>query len=111
MFFKKPLRYVLSLILPQTDTLVFLTDAVAVENSMEHTLISCVWACIATAHEAEGILQGIWQHASVHMLKILRKTVTARVQQIEFQMKFSGIIFFSPNTNTAFLPQGKITVC
>lgn len=76
------------------DTVAFLINSVAVQNGMEHTLISCMWAYIATDHRAEGILQGTWQHASVHMLKILRKSITARVQQTEFQMKFSGIIFF-----------------
>lgn len=85
----------MSVILPQMDTVVFLINAAAVENSTEHTLIPCMWAHIATAHR-EGILQGKWQHASVHMLKMLRKSVTARVQQIEFQTKFSGTIFSLP---------------
>jgi len=92
------------------DTVVFLINAAAVENGTEHTLISCMWADIATAHQAEGILQGTWQHALAHMLKILRKTAAARVQQTEVQTTFSGIIFFSLNTDTAFLPRDKITV-
>lgn len=85
-------------------TIAFPITAVAVENGIEHTLISCMWAYAATDQRAEGISQGTWQHASVRMLKILRKSVTARVQQMEFQMKFARYPFFSPNTNTAFSP-------
>lgn len=87
-FFK--IRYGLSVIL--SDGHCSLLISTAALNGMEYTLILGTLAHIATARIAKGILQGTWQHASLHMLKMLRKTVTARVQQTKFQIKFSGTV-------------------
>lgn len=74
------------------DTVAFLISTAAPKNGTEYTLILCMLAHTATARTAKGILLGTWQHASLHMLKTLKKTVTARVQQTKFQIKCSGIV-------------------